>query len=68
MEKIKLYSTTNAMLDNAERRKFAVEAALELIHVRTASDAGSVNIKGHLEKLSEYADLIQEALEVENND
>ncbi|WP_292950180.1 MULTISPECIES: hypothetical protein [unclassified Neptuniibacter] len=68
MEKIKLYSTNNDVLDAKDKRKIAVEAALELIHVRTASDAGSVNIKNHLKCLGEYADLIQEALEVENND
>lgn len=65
MEKITLYSSNNAMMDESDKRKVAVEVALELIRARAASDVGQINIAKHLERLGEYADYIQAALDIE---
>lgn len=65
-EKIRLYDDSSD-LDEGTKRKYAVEAALELIKADCLggmggeSTAGSV-LGSHINNLSKYADNIQEAL------
>jgi hypothetical protein len=67
-EKIRLYDDSSD-LDEGTKRKYAVEAALELIKADClggmggASTASSV-LDFRMEKLSKFADQIQEALKV----
>ena len=67
-EKIRLYDDTSD-IDEGTKRKFAVEAALALIQADCLggmggeSKAGSV-LDNNMDKLSEFADRIQEALKV----
>lgn len=50
-------------IDAAEKRAYAVAAALEVIAAK-ASGADATNLDREIGKLSEYADRIQEALKV----
>ncbi|MBC3375785.1 hypothetical protein HU762_17685 [Pseudomonas sp. SWRI92] len=50
-------------IDAAEKRAYAVAAALEVIAAK-ASSADATNLDREIGKLSEYADRIQEALKV----
>ncbi|MFL9937609.1 hypothetical protein P0D88_54095 [Paraburkholderia sp. RL18-103-BIB-C] len=61
-DKLLLYNDSEATLDAASKRKIAVEVALELIRLDTASGSSRDSLDSHLRHLSDYADRIQQAL------
>ena len=67
-EKISIYSTNDGY-NEADQRKIAVEAALELIRADCLGGMGGGSqaatvLEMHFNNLSKYADQIQEALKV----
>jgi hypothetical protein len=61
-DKLLLYNDNEATLDAASKRKIAVEVALELIRLDTASGSSRDSLDSNLRHLSDYADRIQQAL------
>lgn len=57
-----LYNDNEATLDAASKRKIAVEVALELIRLDTVNGSSRNSLDSNLRHLSDYADLIQQAL------
>jgi hypothetical protein len=62
-DKLLLYNDNEATLDAASKRKIAVEVALELIRLDTVGGSSRNSLDSNLRHLSDYADLIQQALE-----
>jgi len=54
----------NEAISEADKRRVAVRAALQLINTRVSSNQVHENLTLLLEQLSTYADQIQKALEV----
>ncbi|MBU2707615.1 hypothetical protein KCM76_16595 [Zooshikella marina] len=57
---IKLYNYNDDHLDKYQKRRIAVEAALELIKVNASS---STNLSTDMSQLERYVNLIQNALD-----
>lgn len=68
-EKLVLYDDAKVNIEEGQKRRMAVETALELIradcmgHMGGHSTAGSF-LEAHLSNLATYADQIQDALKV----
>jgi hypothetical protein len=61
-DKLLLYNDNEGTLDATSKRKIAVEVALELIRLDTASGSSRDSLDSNLRHLSDYADRIQQAL------
>ena len=61
-DKLLLYNDNEGTLDATSKRKIAVEVALELIRLDTASGSSRDSLDSNLRHLSDYADWIQQAL------
>jgi hypothetical protein len=61
-DQLLLYNNSEPTLDAASKRKIAVEVALELIGLDTISGSSRDSLDSSLRHLSDYADLIQQAL------
>ena len=64
MSDLSLYDHTDESLKNAAgyKRRRAVEVALQIIHSNAMGSSNHDRLDNHMENLSHYADLIQEAL------
>ncbi|MBW1846521.1 MAG: hypothetical protein JRI53_09030 [Deltaproteobacteria bacterium] len=68
-EKLVLYDDMKVNIEEGQKRRMAVETALELIRADVMGNMGGHSTAGtfldaHLSKLSVYADQIQDALKV----
>ena len=61
-DKLLLYNDNEETLDTTSKPKIAVEVALEMIRLDTASGSSRDSLDSNLRHLSEYADRIQQAL------
>jgi hypothetical protein len=61
-DKLLLSNDNEATLDATSKRKIAVEVALELIRLDTASGSSRDSLDSNLRHRSDYADRIQQAL------
>ena len=61
-QKFLLYNDNDATLDAFSKRRMAVEVALDLIRHEAMSGSSRNSLDSNLRYLSDYADMIQEAL------
>ena len=61
-QKFLLYDDHDATLDAGSKRRIAVEVALDLIRHEAMSGSSRNSLDSNLRYLSDYADMIQEAL------
>src|SRR5258708_21010213 len=61
-QKFLLYDDHDATLDAGSKRRMAVEVALDLIRYEAMSGSSRNSLDSNLRYLSDYADMIQEAL------